>query len=86
LPGWTNSNDSQVRTATILFSPSGVFWRRSGNDYWIYRNGKAIDFKLTQQWNGADMELYDEFLGITYVLPGYASSDDNVLRAARTRN
>ena len=86
LPDWTTSNDGQVRNATILFSPSGVFWRRSGNDFWIYRNGQAIDFKLTQQWNGNDLELNDEFLGITYLLPGYANSDDNALRPARIKN
>ncbi len=86
LQGWTTSNDGQVRNATILFSPSGVFWRRSGNDFWIYRNGKAVDFKLTQQWNGNDMELNDAFLGITYVLPDYANSDDNVLRPAKIKN
>ena len=86
LPGWSSSNDGQVRTATILFSPTGVFWRRSGNNYWIYRNGQTIDVQLKQQWNGNDLELYDEFLGLTYILPNYANLADNVLRAAKIKN
>jgi hypothetical protein len=86
LQNWTTCNDGQLRNAVILFSPSGVFWRRSGNDFWIYRNGQTIDLKLTQQWNGNDLELTDEFLGITYILPNYAYSNDNVLRAAKIKN
>ena len=86
LQGWTTSNDGQVRTAIILFSQSGVFWRRSGNNYWLYRNGQSIGNEMKQQWNGNDLELYDEFLGITYVLPNYANLGDNVLRSGKIKN
>jgi uncharacterized caspase-like protein len=86
LTGWEFSNDFIERYPVILFSPTGVFWKRSGNTFWIYRYGQIIDYELSQTWNGNDMEVYDSLLGLTYVLPGYAFSDDNILRAAMVKN
>jgi hypothetical protein len=86
LPGWEFSNDFTERYPVTMFSSTGVFWKRSGNTFWIYRHGQIINYELLQTWNGSDLEVYDSFLGLTYVLPGYAFSDDNVLRAARLKN
>jgi hypothetical protein len=86
LQGWEFSNDFIERSPKILFSPTGVFWRRSGNSFTIYRYGQIIGYELSQTWNGNDLEVYDSLLGLTYVLPGYAFSDDNILRAAMLKN
>ncbi len=86
LPGWEFSNDFIERFPIILFSSTGVFWKRSGNTFWIYRHGQLINYELPQTWNGNDLEVYDTYLGLTYVLPGYAFSDDNILRAALLKN
>jgi len=85
LKDWAQSNDHLLRNAIILFSPTGVFWRRSGNNYWVYRHGQLINYELTWNWNGNDLELYDSYLGLTYILPDYAFSDDNILRAAKLK-
>ncbi len=85
LKDWINRNDQVLRNATILFSPTGVFWRRSGNNYWLYRHGQLINHELTSNWNGNDLEVNDSYLGITYILPDYASSDDNILKAAKIK-
>jgi hypothetical protein len=85
LKDWVNRNDQVLRNATILFSPTGVFWQRSDNNYWLYRNGQLINNELTSNWNGNDLEVYDSYLGITYILPDYAFSDDNILRAAKIK-
>src|SRR4030043_627111 len=85
LPGWEFSNDFTERYPIILFSSTGVFWQRSGNNFWIYRHGQLITYELPWNWNGNDLEVYDSFLGLTYVLPNYAFSDDNILRAAKLK-
>lgn len=85
LKDWTNSNDQLLRNAIVLFSPTGVFWRRSGNNFWVYRYGQLIEYELTSVWNGNDLEVYDSYLGLTYILPDYAYSDDNTLRAAKLK-
>jgi hypothetical protein len=86
LPGWEFSNDFIERYPIILFSATGVFWQRSGNAFWIYRHGQLITYELLQTWNGNDLEVYDSYLGLTYILPNYAFSDDNILRAAKLKN
>ena len=85
LQGWEFSNDLVERYPIILFSPTGVFWRRSGNSFSIYRFGQYIDYELIQTWNGNDLEVYDPVLGLTYVLPNYAFSADNILREANLK-
>lgn len=85
LQGWEFSNDNTERYPVILFSSTGVFWRRSGNTYWIYRHGQVVNYELPWTWNGNDLEVYDSNLGLTYVLPNYAYSDDNILRAAKLK-
>jgi hypothetical protein len=69
----------------ILFSPAGVFWKRSGNTFTIYRYGQTISYELVQSWNGNDLEVYDPILGLTYVLPNYGFADDSILRAANLK-
>jgi len=86
LSGWEFSNDYIERYPIILFSSTGVFWRRSGNTFWIYRYGQVVNYELPWAWNGNDLEVYDPNFGLTYILPDYASSDDNILRAARLKN
>jgi hypothetical protein len=86
LPGWEFSNDFIERYPIILFSATGVFWQRSGNAFWIYRHGQLITYELLQTWNGNDLEVYDSYLGLTYILPDYSFSDDNILRAAKLKN
>ena len=85
LKDWTNSNDQLQRNAIVLFSPTGVFWRRSGNNYWVYRHGQVVEYELTSVWIGTDLEVHDSFLGLTYILPDYANSDDDILRAAKLK-
>ena len=85
LQGWEFSNDFTARYPVILFSSTGVFWRRSGNTFWIYRHGQIVNYELPWNWNGNDLEVYDSNLGLTYILPNYAFSDDNVLRAAKLK-
>lgn len=85
LKDWNNSNDYALRNAILLFSPTGVFWQRSGSNFWVYRHGQLITYELTSGWNGNDLEVYDSFLGLTYILPDYAFSDDNTLRAAKLK-
>jgi len=65
-----------------LFSPTGVFWQRSGDNFQVYRWGQVINYQLNSTWNGNDLEVYDSYLGLTYVLPNFTYSDDNILRAA----
>jgi hypothetical protein len=85
LMDWNKSNDNILRDATTLFSPTGVFWRRSGSNFWIYRHGQLIKYELTSGWNGNDLEVHDSVLGLTYILPDYAFSDDDMLRAAKLK-
>jgi hypothetical protein len=82
LQNWEFSNDLIQRNAIILFSPTGVFWRRSADTYSVYRYGQLITYELVSSWNGNDLVVYDSYLGLTYILPNYAYSDDNILRAA----
>jgi hypothetical protein len=86
LSGWEFSNDYIERDPIVLFSSTGVFWRRSGNTFWIYRYGQVVNYELPWTWNGNDLEVYDPNFGLTYILPDYAFSDDNILRAARLKN
>jgi hypothetical protein len=85
LQGWEFSNDNTERNPVILFSPAGVFWKRSGNTFTIYRYGQTISYELVQSWNGNDLEVYDPILGLTYVLPNYGFADDSILRAANLK-
>ena len=82
LQNWNSSNDFTQRYALILFSPTGVFWQRSGDNFQVYRWGQVINYQLNSTWNGNDLEVYDSYLGLTYVLPNFTYSDDNILRAA----
>lgn len=82
LQNWVSSNDFIQRTPIVLFSPTGVFWRRAGNTYSVYRYGQLITYQLTSNFNGNDLVVYDSNLGLTYILPNYNFSDDNILRAA----
>lgn len=85
LQNWEFSNDFTQRYPLILFSSTGAFWRRSGGTFWIYRHGQVINYEVNWNWNGNDLEVYDPNLGLTYILPNYANSDDNLLRAANLK-
>jgi hypothetical protein len=85
LQNWELSNDFTQRYPLIMFSPTGVFWRRSGNTFWIYRYGQVVNYELNWNWNGNDLEVYDSNFGLSYILPNYAFSDDNILRAAKLK-
>jgi len=87
LQNWDLSNDFTQRYPLILFSSTGVFWRRSGNTFYIYRHGQQVNYDLlTWVTTGNDLEVYDSYLGLTYILPNWAFSDDNILRAASLKN
>jgi hypothetical protein len=85
LSGPEVTNDLTERFPVVLFSSTGVFWQRSGNTFTIYRHGQVVDYQLNWNWNGNDLEVFDPNLGLTYILPDYVFSDDNVMRAAKLK-
>ena len=86
LADWMNSDDGQLREASVLFSPTSAFWRREGDSFTFYKDGILIDRPLESSWNGDDLEIYDKEYETTYILPDYKHLNDNTLRAAIFKN
>lgn len=56
-----------------------IYWRRSGDSYLLYVNGKQIA-GTESSWSGDDLMVHDPNKNITYRLPNFKNLRDNQLR------
>lgn len=82
LRDFDNNSDEQYRTAEILRSDAGAYWKTADGQYHLVVRGSAIQNNVVQAWSGNDLLAYYPVNNATYVLTNYVNRQDNLLRPA----
>lgn len=82
LKDFDRNSDEQYRTAEILRSDAGAYWKAADGLYHLVVRGSAIQNNVVQAWSGNDLLAYYPVNNATYVLTNYVNRQDNQLRPA----
>lgn len=82
LRDFDNNSDEQYRTAEILRSDAGAYWKAADGLYHLVVRGSAVQNNVVQAWSGNDLLAYYPVNNATYVLTNYVNRQDNQLRLA----
>lgn len=85
LKGYYLQQQEKVHTAEVLSRVQHTFWRRKGEQFWIYDKGETLILDNdSYSFNGDDLICRDK-AGRIITLTNYLRLDDNALRIAVVR-
>jgi hypothetical protein len=82
LRDFDNNSDEQYRTAEILRSDPGSYWKAGDGVYYLVVRGAGIQNNVVQAWSGNDLLAYYPVNNTTYVMTNYTNRQDGQLRPA----
>lgn len=82
LNDFDNNSDQQYRTAEILRSDPGAYWKAGDGVYYLVVRGSGIQNNVVQAWSGNDLLAYYPVNNTTYIMTNYTNRQDGQLRSA----
>jgi len=81
LEGYKYRADNQLRPVRHIKSNNNILWRRQGDTYWVYYDGKGLG-NHTFEFRGNDALVFQKDVRKRLVLKNYKNRADNQLRPA----
>ncbi|MCF7792539.1 MAG: hypothetical protein K9N09_01275 [Candidatus Cloacimonetes bacterium] len=84
LQGYASAPKEEEFEAVFLAEGEEILWQKSGDGYFLYENGEAVQDNSTPYW--IDDIFMVAYRNQDYLLKDYAESEENILSAARLIN